>query len=156
MEGWVDLGYPTMHRPGVELAIFPSRVRHRNHYTTEPPRCSQQRVKCWRSSKFTDMFNPDCADDNVVNAAVDVLPGVSLTVPTPHQSTSRFTFSHFNPFTPLRDENFNMTPQTDNIKIYAQKKVRGMGAYPNCDLFLIQWRLKLIKSPCRPSSGDSY
>ena len=22
MEGWVDLGYPAMYRPGVELAIF--------------------------------------------------------------------------------------------------------------------------------------
>ena len=27
MEGWVDLGYPAMHRPGVELAIFRSPVR---------------------------------------------------------------------------------------------------------------------------------
>ena len=27
MEGWVDLGYPAMHRPGVELAIFRSQVR---------------------------------------------------------------------------------------------------------------------------------
>jgi len=27
MEGWVDLGYPAMHRPGFELAIFWSRVR---------------------------------------------------------------------------------------------------------------------------------
>ena len=25
-----------MHRPGVELAIFRSRVRRSNHYTTEP------------------------------------------------------------------------------------------------------------------------
>ena len=27
MEGRVDLGYPAMHRPGVELAIFRSQVR---------------------------------------------------------------------------------------------------------------------------------
>ena len=27
MEGWVDLGYPAMHRPGVELATCRSRVR---------------------------------------------------------------------------------------------------------------------------------
>ena len=27
MEGWVDLGYPAVHRPGVELAIFWSLVR---------------------------------------------------------------------------------------------------------------------------------
>jgi len=27
MEGWVDLGYPAMHRPGVEPAIFQSLVR---------------------------------------------------------------------------------------------------------------------------------
>jgi len=26
MEGWVDLGYPVVHRPGVELATFRSRV----------------------------------------------------------------------------------------------------------------------------------
>ena len=37
MEGWVDLGYPAMHRPGVELAIFRSRVRRPNDYTAEPP-----------------------------------------------------------------------------------------------------------------------
>jgi len=36
MEGRVDLGYPAMHRPGVELAIFRSLVRRPNHYTTEP------------------------------------------------------------------------------------------------------------------------
>ena len=34
MEGWVDLGYPEMHRPGVELAIFRSLVRRP---TTTPP-----------------------------------------------------------------------------------------------------------------------
>jgi len=37
MEGCVDLDYPATHRPGVELAISRSRVRRRNHYTTEPP-----------------------------------------------------------------------------------------------------------------------
>jgi len=37
MEGWDDIGYPAMHRPGVELAIFRSRVRRFNHYTAEPP-----------------------------------------------------------------------------------------------------------------------
>jgi len=37
MEGCVNLGYPAMHRPGVELAIFRSLVRRHNHYTTEPP-----------------------------------------------------------------------------------------------------------------------
>jgi len=26
MEGWVDLGYPEMHKPGIELAIFQSLV----------------------------------------------------------------------------------------------------------------------------------
>jgi len=39
MEGWVDLGYPAMHQPGVELAIFRSWVWQRNHYTTEPLAC---------------------------------------------------------------------------------------------------------------------
>jgi len=33
MEGWVDLGYPAMHRPGTELAISRSLVRRPNHYT---------------------------------------------------------------------------------------------------------------------------
>ena len=37
MEGWVGLGYPAMHRPGVELAISRSQVRRPNHYTTEQP-----------------------------------------------------------------------------------------------------------------------
>jgi len=36
MEGWVDLGYPAMHRPGVELAVSRSQVRRPNHYATEP------------------------------------------------------------------------------------------------------------------------
>jgi len=34
MEGWVDLGFPTIHRPGVELATCRSQVRRSNHYTT--------------------------------------------------------------------------------------------------------------------------
>jgi len=37
MEGWVDLGCPAMHRPGVELAISRSQVQNPNQYTTEPP-----------------------------------------------------------------------------------------------------------------------
>jgi len=37
MEGWVDLSYPAMHRPGVELAISRSQVRRPNHNPTEPP-----------------------------------------------------------------------------------------------------------------------
>jgi len=37
MEGWVDLGYPAMHRPGVKLTISRSQVQRPNHYTTEPP-----------------------------------------------------------------------------------------------------------------------
>ena len=39
-EGWkaeLNLGYPAMHRPGVELATSRSQVRRPNHYTTEPP-----------------------------------------------------------------------------------------------------------------------
>jgi len=38
MEGWVDLDYPAMQRPGVEPATFWSRVRRPNHYTTEEPK----------------------------------------------------------------------------------------------------------------------
>ena len=37
MEGWVDLGYPAMHRPGVKPVTSQSQVRRPNHYTTEPP-----------------------------------------------------------------------------------------------------------------------
>jgi len=33
MEAWVDLGYPGMHQPGVELAID----RKSNALTTAPP-----------------------------------------------------------------------------------------------------------------------
>ena len=39
-EGWVDLGYPVMERPGVELATSRLQVRCLNHCTTEPP--------CWK------------------------------------------------------------------------------------------------------------
>ena len=45
MEGWVDLGYPSMHRPGVELAIFRSRVRRPNQYTTEAPEAQTSNAK---------------------------------------------------------------------------------------------------------------
>jgi len=37
MEGWVDLGYPALHRPGVKLAISRSQVQRPNHYTAEQP-----------------------------------------------------------------------------------------------------------------------
>jgi len=37
LEGWVDLGYPVMHLPEVELAISRSQVWRPNHYTTKPP-----------------------------------------------------------------------------------------------------------------------
>jgi len=36
MECWVNLGYPAMHQPEVELTISWSEVQRRNHYTTEP------------------------------------------------------------------------------------------------------------------------
>ena len=35
MEGWVDLGYPAMHRPGTELATSRSRVRRPTTTVTE-------------------------------------------------------------------------------------------------------------------------
>jgi len=44
MEGWVDLGYPAMERPGVELATSRSQVRRPNHYTTEPPDPTESRA----------------------------------------------------------------------------------------------------------------
>ena len=37
MEGWVDLGYPAMHRPGTELAISWSLVRRSTTTLTEQP-----------------------------------------------------------------------------------------------------------------------
>jgi len=37
MEGWVDLGYPAMHRPGTELATSRSRVRRPTTTLTEQP-----------------------------------------------------------------------------------------------------------------------
>ena len=37
MEGWVDLGYPAMHRPGTELAISRSPVRRPTTTVTEQP-----------------------------------------------------------------------------------------------------------------------
>ena len=36
MEGWVDLGYQAVRRPGVELAIYGSWFRRYKHYTIEP------------------------------------------------------------------------------------------------------------------------
>jgi len=41
MEGWIELAYPAVHRPAVELAIelaiSQPRVRRLNRYITEPP-----------------------------------------------------------------------------------------------------------------------
>ena len=37
MEGWVDLGYPAVHRPGTELAISRSLVRRPTTTLTEQP-----------------------------------------------------------------------------------------------------------------------
>jgi len=72
MEGWVDLGYPAMHRPGVELAISRSQVRHANHYTTEPPNTGRvvlcvSWASCWdrlrlsmqRSSANLQLYDSD-------------------------------------------------------------------------------------------------
>jgi len=36
MKGWIDLGYPALHRPKVELALSRSQVQRPNHYTTKP------------------------------------------------------------------------------------------------------------------------
>ena len=40
MEGWVDLGYPAMHRLGFELAIFRSRVRRPTTILPSQPKCT--------------------------------------------------------------------------------------------------------------------
>jgi len=42
MEGWVDLGYPAMHRPGTELATYGSLVRRPTTTLTEQPKCAIQ------------------------------------------------------------------------------------------------------------------
>jgi len=53
MEGWVDLGYPAMHPPGVKLAISQSQVRRPNHYTTDPFTVKYHVHACeeWRMSR---------------------------------------------------------------------------------------------------------
>ena len=62
MDGWVDLGYPAMHRPGVELAISRSHVRRPNHYTTEPNAqqyCTQLMLlerNCYCSNRWGENF----------------------------------------------------------------------------------------------------
>jgi len=55
MEGWVDPGYPAMHRPGVELVSSRSQVRRPNHYTTELP---------WspHSLNFSNEYIPNCSN----------------------------------------------------------------------------------------------
>jgi len=59
MEGWVDLGYPAMYRPGVELAISRSQVRR-----LKPPSQQQSqsnyktglnRVGVWARSTFPNL-----------------------------------------------------------------------------------------------------
>jgi len=59
MEGWVDLGYPAMHRPGlgVELAISRSLVRRPTTTLTEQPESVLDNyrscvISLWRSDIF--------------------------------------------------------------------------------------------------------
>ena len=60
MEGWVDLGYPALQRPGVELAIFRSPVRHPSHYTTEP-NTTIKLMYGWAGTKWhCDDYIDDC------------------------------------------------------------------------------------------------
>jgi len=58
MEGWVDLGYLAMQRPGTELAISWSQVRRPNHYRTEPPSSS--------ANDSQAVFNPTGESTRVV------------------------------------------------------------------------------------------
>jgi len=46
MEGWVDVVYPAMRWPGVELSISRSQVR--NHYTTKPPQFQNSGIVSFR------------------------------------------------------------------------------------------------------------
>ena len=48
MEGY--LGYPAMHRPGVELAISRSQARRPDHYTTQPPAGSRREASLCKTS----------------------------------------------------------------------------------------------------------
>jgi len=57
MEGWVDLGFPAMHRPGVEPAISRPQVQRPNYYTADQPNLSvcpsDNRKSCkWILTKF--------------------------------------------------------------------------------------------------------
>jgi len=52
MEGWVDLGYPAMHRPVFELAIFRSRVRRP---TTTLPSQPSSHYSTALNRKLSDM-----------------------------------------------------------------------------------------------------
>ena len=47
MEGWVDLGYPAVHRLGIELVICGSQVQCPDDFTAEPPlKCMMARYRC--------------------------------------------------------------------------------------------------------------
>ena len=54
MEYWVDLGYPAMHRPGVELATSRSQVRRPNRYTTETTIHRISATNEWRISEAAE------------------------------------------------------------------------------------------------------
>jgi len=51
MEGWVDLRYPAVHWPGVELGTSRSQARCPNHYTTEPRIITGEYVYWWLLKK---------------------------------------------------------------------------------------------------------
>jgi len=68
MEGWVDLGYPAMHRPGVELAIFRSLVQRPT--TTPPSQPDSQNVNLSRD-KSASCWIPSAPQPN--NRITDVI-----------------------------------------------------------------------------------
>jgi len=56
MEGWVDLGYPAMERPGVELATCQSQAR-RPTTTTTPP--THPYAVVWRWSRCSSSLSAE-------------------------------------------------------------------------------------------------
>jgi len=53
MEGWVDLGYSAMHRPGAELAISWSQVRRRNATLPSHPKADSTVAVCFSGSEIS-------------------------------------------------------------------------------------------------------
>ena len=95
MEGWVDLGYPAMHRPGTELAISRSPVRRPNHYTTEQPIY----VSCViyvLNVDYSDSRAVECINNDLVNTLCNLVSRCSAKSLNPLQIFPDFDQTVFN------------------------------------------------------------